>query len=121
MARREPNIRKLAQRQRWLIWLVLVSIISQFFPLTPLGSYGMFVAIAFSIVAILVYVFMIVGVVLLLSAHGTHIVLIILCGILMMAPCGNLLLLLLVNQVVTRTLKRAGLHVGLLGVRPEEV
>lgn len=68
-----------------------------------------------------IYVLMIVGVVLLLTAQGKHPVIIIACGVLMLAPCANLLLLVLVNMSVTRTLRRAGLHVGLMGVKGEEV
>jgi len=68
-----------------------------------------------------VYFLMIVGVVLLLIAQGNHPVMVVLCGIVMIAPCGNLLLLILVNMSVTRTLRRAGLHVGFWGVRGEDV
>lgn len=119
MPKRSPDLRKLAKRQRWLIWLVLMGILSQFLPLFLLGQFGMIVVTILFLVHLVVYVLMIVGVVLLLVAQGSHVLVIILCGILMVAPCGNLLLLVLINMSVTRTLRRAGLKVGFLGVDPE--
>ena len=77
--------------------------------------------ISLAIVQLAVYVLMIAGVVLLLIAQGNHPVMVVLCGIVMIAPCGNLLLLLLVNMSVTRTLRRASLHVGFWSAKDEEV
>ncbi|MCP3905799.1 MAG: hypothetical protein GY715_19400 [Planctomycetes bacterium] len=45
----------------------------------------------------------------------------ILTGVLMFAPCVNLLVLLSVNARATHVLKRAGLEVGLLGVSPGQL
>lgn len=73
------------------------------------------------VLQVVVYLFLVVGVVLLLTAQGNHPLMTIMCGILMLAPCANLLLLLLVNMSVTRTLRRAGLPVGFMGVRDEDV
>ena len=64
---------------------------------------------------------MIIGVVLVLNAQGTHPIVTVLCAVVMIAPCGNFLLLILINQSVIRTLRRAGLHVGFMGVKDEEV
>ena len=64
---------------------------------------------------------LIVGVVLLLIAKGSHPVVITLLAILMAAPCVNLLVLILINMSVTRTLMSAGLRVGFMGVAPDEV
>ena len=74
-----------------------------------------------ALLRIVIYLLMIVGVVLLLHAQGNHILMIILCGILTLAPCANLLLLVLVNMSVTRTLRRAGIRVGFLGANLDEV
>ena len=39
----------------------------------------------------------------------------------MIAPCANLILLLLINMSVTRMLRRAGLRVGMTGGKDEGV
>ena len=121
MSKRTPDIRKLARRQRWVIWLVLLGIVAQFLPFFHQGRYGMIVIVVALLLQMVVYLVMIVGVILLLTAGGTHVVITILCGVLMLAPCGNIVVLLLVNMSVTRTLRRAGLHVGFMGVNPDEV
>ena len=119
--KRAPDLRKLAQRQRWMIWLVLISLLSQILPLMPWGEYGVVAVIAGLLLQFATYVLMIVGVVLVLIARGNHILMVILCGILMLAPCANLFVLVLVNMSTTHTLRQAGLHVGFMGVNPEEV
>ncbi len=121
MKKRTPDIRKLARRQRWILWLVLASVLSQFLMFMPLGGMYAIVHVIVTLLWLASYVLMIVGVVLLLTARGSHVLIIILCGILMVAPCANLLLLLLVNMGVTRTLRRAGLHVGFMGVKEEQL
>jgi hypothetical protein len=121
MKRRTPNLRNLARRQRWMIWLVGASMLSQFLVFLPWGQFHPVVLIGLVVLQLAVYVLMIVGVVLLLIAQGSHQLLIVFCGIFMIAPCGNLLLLMLVNMSVTRTLRRAGLRVGLWGVKDEDV
>jgi hypothetical protein len=127
MANRKPDIRKLAQRQRWMIWLILVSILTQCSPMfmvpgsVTLVAPGSLVFVLLTALQMAIYVCMIVGVVLMLAARGAHVLLIGLCGILMIAPCINLMVLLLVNMSATRTLRRAGIRVGLMGADPEEV
>ena len=56
-----------------------------------------------------------------LAAMRRHIVVICLYGLLMFAPCVNLVILLLVNSLATRVLRKAGLSVGLMGVKDEDV
>ena len=121
MAKREPDIRKLAARQRWMLWLVLFSIATQFAPLLSAYSSSVILDIALLLVQLAMYVLMVVGVVLILIADGTNVAIIVLCGVLTLAPCVNILVLLVMNRGVTRTLRSAGLHVGLMGVDPEEV
>jgi hypothetical protein len=119
--KRTPDLRKLAQHQRWLIWLVLVALVSQVLPALPWGGYETAVGIFVVVLWLITYLLMIAGVVLVLTAQGNHLLMIIVCGFLMLAPCANLFLLLLVNMSATRTLRRAGLHVGFMGVKPEEI
>jgi hypothetical protein len=121
MKRRDPNLRILARRQRWMIWLVGASILAQFAPWLPWQQYGTYILLAVLYFQIGVHILMIVGVVLLLIAQGNHPLMVVICGIVMVAPCGNLLLLILVNMSVTRTLRRAGLRVGFWGVKDEDV
>ena len=104
-----------------MLWLVLITIASFFIPVLPLGQYGMIIAVAIGLLALVTHFLMVVGVVLLLAAQGNHFLMIIVCGILMLVPQVNLLLLLFVNMSITRTLRRAGLHVGLMGAKDEEV
>lgn len=107
-----------------MVWLVLIAVALQCLPLLPWGQrsqYVMIMIVAAWLVQLVAYVLLIIGVVLLLTAQGSHPVIIVACGILMVAPCANFLLLVLVNMSVTRTLRRAGLHVGLMGVKQEEV
>jgi hypothetical protein len=118
---RTPNLRKLARRQRWMLWLVLAALLSYGLLFLPWGEYGLVVASLATLLQLVIAVLMILGVILLLTAQGNHIVVVILCGFLMLAPCGNLVVLLFVNMSVTRTLRRAGLHVGLMGVVPDEL
>jgi hypothetical protein len=39
MKRRTPNLRSLARRQRWMIWLVGASMLSQFLVFLPWGQF----------------------------------------------------------------------------------
>lgn len=103
-----------------MLWLILITIAAQCLPLLLFGQLRPVMFVMLSVVS-MVYVLLVVGVVLLLTAQGSHVLIIIACGILMLAPCVNLLLLLLVSMSVTRTLRRAGLHVGLMGVNDEDV
>ncbi len=104
-----------------MLWLILIAIAAQFLPFLPLGQLGPVLFLMLSVLWVVLYLLLGVGVVLLLSAQRSHVLIIIACGILSLAPCANLLLLLLVNMSVTRTLRRAGLHVGLMGVNEEDV
>lgn len=104
-----------------MIWLVLLALVGQFLPFFLPSSFRSPVAILLMLLYLLVYVGMIVGVVLILVAKRSHLLVTILCGLLMIAPCGNLFVLILVNLGVTRTLRRAGLRVGFMGVPDEEV
>ncbi|MCH7808297.1 MAG: hypothetical protein IIB60_03650 [Planctomycetes bacterium] len=106
-----------------MVWLILLGLFAQFvFPMAAsLLPVGLIFPIVLGLIYLGVYVCMAVCVVLLLAAQGNHVLMIIVCGILMLAPCANLLLLLLVNMSATRTLKRAGVRVGFMGAKSEDV
>jgi hypothetical protein len=73
------------------------------------------------VLTLVVLVFVVVGVVMMLAALQRHVVLIILFAILMIAPCINLLVLLIANSMATSALRAAGLQVGFMGVKDEDV
>lgn len=53
------------------------------------------------------------------ALHGVGIALVL--AVLMLVPCVNLLTLLWVNRQATNVLKKAGVHVGILGANPASV
>jgi predicted Zn-ribbon and HTH transcriptional regulator len=120
MPKRTPNLRKLAARQRLILWLILGGIASFFLPLIPIGN-GLAAQFVHIGLQLLISVLLIVCVGLLLSAEGSHPIVIILTSIVMVVPLVNLLILLRVNDSATRTLKAAGLRVGFMGVSKAEV
>ena len=127
--RTQLNLRDLARRQRWMLWLVLGMLLLQALPMTvpvtPMANASAqsqsALLMVMGVANLAVYALAIVGVVLLLIAQGNHIFMIILCGLFMIAPCGNLLILLLVNMSATRTLRLAGIRVGFMGACLDEV
>ncbi|MBI4719190.1 MAG: hypothetical protein HY763_15435 [Planctomycetes bacterium] len=118
---RTPDLRKLARRQRWMLWLVLLGLASQFLPALLGTPFDQVILVVLVVVQIAVYILLILGVVLLLTAEGNHPAIVIPCAIVMVAPCANLLVLAMVNMSATRTLRRAGLRVGFMGARDEDV
>lgn len=103
-----------------MLWLVLASIASFFFPLIPIGN-GLAADILHIAIQIIISILLVVNMGLLLSAEGTHPVVTILTALFMVVPLVNLLILLRVNDSATRTLKAAGLKVGFMGASKAEV
>jgi len=125
MAKRIADFRQLALRQRSLIRLLLLAILLQLFttaasPIFPVGVFEIYAFVLF-VVELLVHVLMLVGVVRILLAGRHSIVMVVICGIFMLAPCVNLLVLILVNMSATHQLRRVGIRVGFLGVDREEL
>ena len=121
--KRQPDLRKLARRQRWIIWLFLGVFVLQCVPpflIFQGGNIpGYFLLIGLLHVGL--WIALLAGAVLLLTAQGSHPVIVVLVGLLMILPPLNFLILLLVNQSVTRTFGRAGVRVGLMGVNAEDL
>lgn len=120
MARRSPNLRKLANRQRWMLWLLLGGIASVFLPFYSLGG-GLSAQFIWVGLHLLIPLLLVISVGLLLSAEGTHPIVIVLTALCMVIPLANILILLRVNDSATRTLKAAGLRVGFMGASRAEV
>lgn len=120
MAQRIPNLRRLAVRQRRIIWLLLASIASLFMPIIPIGN-GNAALVVYYGLQILITLLLIINVGLLLSAEGTHPVLTVITSLFMVMPVLNLFILLRVNGDATRTLKAAGVRVGFMGASKADV
>jgi hypothetical protein len=114
------DLRTVARRQRLLLWFVLVALAMNFSPLIMAGV-PTIIASFISLFIIAVYVLIMIGTMHMLTALRTHIALRILLLVLMFAPCLNILILLIANQMATSALRRAGLKVGLMGVSDEQV
>jgi hypothetical protein len=104
-----------------LLWFILALLLFQLSIFTD----ALGLPPAFALVVALLYwallISVLVSVLRLLAALGVHVIWRIFCGVLLIAPCINLLLLLVINGRATRALKDAGLRVGLMGVRDDEL
>lgn len=116
------DMRLVARRQRWLLWLVLAAVSTNLFTiLAPAWAMSPFVGAVVLVAVFGLVVLLVVGVILLLSALRAHIAVIIVGALLSFAPCINLLVLMAVNMSATRVLRKAGLKVGFMGVPDAEV
>jgi hypothetical protein len=119
------DLRLLAKRQRRLLWMVLALFVGQFAPvfLVPILQMQSALVIfgAIQIVYLLALVLILVGTLQMLHATGAGVLSIIICAVTMLIPFVNLFVLLIVNGIAVGKLRRAGLHVGLIGVKDEEV
>ncbi len=119
------DLRRVARVQRLLLWFVLTMIVMQFAPalmlaalpssmqdVATIGMGALLIGLQLAILFQLLH---------LMSALRDHLLVRILVGVLMFAPCVNILILILVNRHATRALRAAGLKVGLLGVKDEVV
>ena len=116
------DLRKAARHQRRLLWLILASIVLQlammfFDPLTATLGRTSLCALAVLVLSVAA----IVCVTNMLAALGTDILVRVLLIVLLFAPCINLVVLLIANRIAIRMLRGAGLRVGLMGVRDEQV
>jgi len=121
MAHRLPDIRKLAKRLTLLQWLILAILVLQLASLLPWLRATPYAMEIRAVLTVLCSIAALVAVILVMSAGGDNIVMIVLCAILALAPCVNIFLLLAVSSSAQTTLKRAGLRVRLMGVRADEV
>ena len=116
------DIRRIAARQRLMIWCVLAMLLV--YALSVANTFtGGNTPVTFAIcgVNLLLMVFLIVGVVSVQTALGTHIVMRVIGAILMLIPLIGLLSLLSTNNRATAILRAAGLRVGFMGVSDDEV
>lgn len=114
------DLRTVARRQRLLLWEILAALLLNL-GLLGLGGMPLWFNLLVGLFAVVVQIAVVVTVVSLLAALRVHIVWRIVYILLLFAPCISLLMLLSANARATRALKNAGLKVGLMGVRDEEV
>lgn len=122
--RRSPDIPKLARRHRWLTWVILLMIliyILTFIDFASSGVFGPSIDVYVGVVGTVVHVLLLVAVVLVLVAAGNPIVNTIIFSAVMLAPCANILMAVFVSGSAGRKLREAGLSVGLMGIKPEDV
>jgi hypothetical protein len=118
------NIQFLARRQRWVLWLILASILSigLSIPVTRFGAMGGAIFFgAFAVGMFAIQIAVMIGTVALMWSMKANRVLTVICALLMFIPWISFLILLLANGRATRRLRRAGLKVGFMGVSDEQV
>ena len=118
------DIRLLARWHRRLRWLLVVAVVG-YVPLTLLPYLRvprpLYLSVPYVIVYLLVLAILAIGGVQVARVLRMGRVAIITCACLMVLPYAALFLLLGINIMASTTLRNAGLHVGLLGVKDEEV
>ncbi len=115
------RVRRIAKAQRFLLWMVLLSLILiapaqllQFVaPGLPAALFGL-LALGLMVAA---GVMRVIATYQLARALGYGTALIILLLVLSFAPCLGLIILLIINQQATSALTKAGLKVGLMGAK----
>lgn len=119
---------KLAVTQKQLLWCVLARIGLEVAGLTltggggqALGTAGMIGVGGYLLASLAIAVVSIVFIARMAIAYGIHPAMGILGGLAIVLPCVGLIMLLLLNQRVTNTLKAAGCKVGLMGVSATEM
>ena len=110
----EWNVRRTATAHRTLLLLLLASLPVTIMVLATLGS--QMINLVASLISLTLSVAMIIYLCKALTAMRTNVGLIVLAAILMVAPCINLVTLLVLSQVIQSRLKSVGLRCGLLGV-----
>lgn len=116
------DLRRVARQQRRLLWYVLAILVFQVLlyssaagPLPP--WFNLFLLPVMLALNILI----IVGVLQLLAALRRSVIVRILYAVVLFAPCFNLLMLAAANVQATRALRQAGLRVGFMGVKDDDL
>lgn len=122
MARRSPDIVKLASRRRWVGWLLSVgvaaypcSFVMQLMTMRSGGSLASAIALAILLVLLGSWAVTTLIGILLMLADNWHPLVIVPVAVLLLAPCLNSMSLYLIDAVVVRSLRRAGVRVGFFG------
>ena len=116
------GMRLVAQRQRWLLWCVLLLITaSVLLMLADARVLPPFVAGVAAFASLAAFCLVLVRVVLMLAALRQSLAVVIVLGILAAAPCVNLLVLVIVSQMATGALRKAGIKVGFMGASDKQV
>lgn len=117
----DGSIVQVAKTQRWLLFIILFHIlfniayvvfVAKGDPKNPSG-----LALVIQILALPLLIATLVALVMLMNAMKRPLVSVVLAAIAMFIPLVNLIVLLVVNQRATGTLKAAGYKVGLMGAK----
>lgn len=122
-AGRRVNLVALAQAQRGLILCILVRLAFEIASI-GLGNVRTFNPVVLPIYVSLLILINIVTIVFIARmgrAYGLHMALAIIGAIAVVLPCIGLLLLVSLNQRVTRTIQASGAKVGFLGVNKQQM
>ncbi len=122
------DLRQIANVQRWLLRVIAAAFLSYLFGMFALANGAAIRGIAVDLVAIAAFmvlmVFYIATIVMVIDASvalGMHPFMVTLLGFSALLPYLNLIVLLAVNSRATKVLKQAGIRVGFLGARREDV
>jgi len=121
------DLRAVARAQRTLLRLILVLLLCEGLALllpviVPVSVQNSDIfLVALNVFGIGCLIVVVIGIVKVLNALNAHIVTKLLCGLVAIAPCANLIMLLVVNGWATRILMRAGVRVGFMGASDQEV
>lgn len=117
------DMRRIAQRQRWLLWITLSCVASYILMIAALSQSG--ANMVFVMVAGAVWLGSLLAVVLatiwMSAALPYRAGLIVLFILTCWMPLINLLVLLYINNRASHALRRAGLRVGFMGVKDDDV
>lgn len=124
VGKKRVDLVQVAKAQKFLLFGLLTMVVCYALVVggaAGLGGDAALVILPLMLVYLAAIVCVIIGVIRLSKAVGTHIVLAIIAGILLIIPLFGLLIMLRENARATKALKDAGVKVGLLGVSKEEM
>lgn len=113
------DLRVVARLQRQLVWYVVVLAVMELMPIAAQGD--LMLSLILLPVRLVVTILIIVGTVRMLAALRASMFARVAYAVLLLMPCLGVLLLLAANSRATRTLRSAGLKVGLTGVKDDDV
>lgn len=116
---RQVDLERVADRQRVLLWIILILILSYPLSIVLAATYPIG-ALAVMLVQLLAQLAALIQLLRLFAAMGASIGLRIVYAILMFIPLVNLIVLLVGSTQATGMLRAAGAQVGLLGVAKSE-
>lgn len=113
------NLPVVAEKLKMIIIAVIVNIGLNIASKLLLPTESIAVLIAFLVVALGVTAFIMLNVYQITNAMGWSTGLSVLCIVLMLVPCANLITLVIISVKASQMLKAGGYEVGLMGAKPK--